>query len=91
MKTLIGLLAALLAGTVLACNNEQPPYRIAPDFVERVDGVVQQALKHKLAIVLDMHHCANMMLEPAAERERFLAIWRQVVEHDRDAPPTVLF
>jgi endoglucanase len=69
----------------------QPPYRIAPDFFERVDGVVQMALKHKLAIVLDMHHYANMMLEPAAERERFLAIWRQVAEHYRDAPPTVLF
>lgn len=69
----------------------QPPYRIAPDFFERVDGVVALALKHKLAIVLDMHHYANMMLEPAAERERFLAIWRQVAEHYRDAPPTVLF
>ncbi|WP_341891746.1 glycoside hydrolase family 5 protein [Variovorax sp. YR752] len=69
----------------------QPPYRIAPDFFERVDGIVQLALKHKLAIVLDMHHYANMMLEPAAERERFLAIWRQVAEHYRDAPQTVLF
>lgn len=69
----------------------QPPYRIAPDFFERVDGVVQLALKHKLAIVLDMHHYANMMLEPSAERERFLSVWRQVAEHYRDAPPTVLF
>jgi endoglucanase len=69
----------------------QPPYRIAPDFFERVDGIVALALKHRLAIVLDMHHYANMMLEPSAERERFLAIWRQVAEHYRDAPPTVLF
>lgn len=69
----------------------QPPYRIAPDFFERVDGVVALALKHRLAIVLDMHHYAHMMLEPAAERERFLAIWQQVAEHYRDAPPTLLF
>lgn len=69
----------------------QPPYRIAPDFFERVDGVVKLALQHRLAIVLDMHHYANMMLEPQAERERFVAIWRQVAEHYRDAPATVMF
>jgi endoglucanase len=69
----------------------QPPYRIDPAFFERVDGVVRLALEHKLAIVLDMHHYAAMMLEPAVERERFLTIWRQVAEHYRDAPATVMF
>ena len=69
----------------------QPPYRIDPAFFERVDGVVRLALEHKLAIVLDMHHYAAMMLEPIVECERFLTIWRQVAEHYRDAPATVMF
>ncbi|TXH52866.1 glycoside hydrolase family 5 protein [Piscinibacter sp.] len=69
----------------------QPPYRIDPAFFERVDGVLRQAAQHGLAVILDMHHYAQMMLEPQSERERFLAVWRQVAEHYRDAPATVLF
>ena len=42
----------------------QPPYRIDPAFFERVDGVLRQAAQHGLAVILDMHHYAQMMLEP---------------------------
>ncbi|MBX3620570.1 MAG: glycoside hydrolase family 5 protein [Rhizobacter sp.] len=69
----------------------KPPYAIAPEFFERVDGVVQLAQRHGLALVLDMHHYTGMMSEPETERPRFLALWRQVAEHYRDAPATVLF
>lgn len=69
----------------------QPPYRIDPAFFERVDGVLRLAARHGLGVILDMHHYAQMMLEPQPERERFLAVWRQVAEHYRDAPATVMF
>lgn len=69
----------------------KPPYTVDPTFFERVDGVIKLALANRLAIVLDMHHYAAMMLEPDVERERFLAIWRQVAEHYRDAPAQVIF
>lgn len=69
----------------------RPPYAISPDFFERVDGVVQLARQHGLAIVLDMHHYTGMMSEPQAEQPRFLALWQQVAEHYRDAPATVMF
>jgi endoglucanase len=69
----------------------QPPYAISPEFFARIDGVVKKALEHQLAIILDMHHYAGMMSEPTTERPRFLALWKQVAEHYRDAPATVLF
>lgn len=71
--------------------GDKPPYTIDPEFFARIDGVVQLAQKHRLAIVLDMHHYTGMMSEPEAERPRFLALWKQVAEHYRDAPASVLF
>ena len=59
-------------------------------FRRRVDGVLRRATQHRLAVILDMHHYAQMMLEPQSERERFLAVWRRC-EHYRDAPAAVLF
>ncbi|PPE64981.1 glycoside hydrolase family 5 protein [Caldimonas caldifontis] len=69
----------------------KPPYTISTEFFERVDGVIRLAQAQGLAVILDMHHYAGMMLEPQTERERFLALWRQVAEHYRDAPATVMF
>jgi endoglucanase len=69
----------------------QAPYAISPEFFERIDGVVKKAQAAGLAIILDMHHYAGMMSEPREERPRFLALWKQVAEHYRDAPATVLF
>src|SRR5437868_4014970 len=67
------------------------PYTINDEFFERVDGVVKLALQHKLAIILDMHHYAPMMTEPQTEIPRFVALWKQVAQHYRDAPATVMF
>jgi len=69
----------------------QPPYTISAEFLARVDGVVKLASAHGLSVILDMHHYASMMMEPQAEQARFVALWRQVAEHYRDAPPTVMF
>lgn len=70
---------------------DKPPYTIDPEFFARIDGVVKLALEHRLAIVLDMHHYTGMMSDPDAERDRFLGLWKQVAEHYRDAPASVIF
>lgn len=67
------------------------PYSIDPEFLERVDWVVGQALERDLAIILDLHHYEEMFSEPQQHRERFLALWRQLAEHYREYPDTVLF
>jgi endoglucanase len=67
------------------------PFTIQEKFLQRIDHVVQLALKEKIAIIIDMHHFVGMTLEPDTELPRFLAVWRQVAEHYKDAPPTVMF
>jgi endoglucanase len=70
---------------------KEPPYTISPSFFERVDHVIEQALEQGLLVVINIHHYEEIMTEPAAHRERFLAIWCQIAEHYQAYPPELLF
>lgn len=69
----------------------QPPYTIDPNFFDRVDWAVEQALSRGLVVVINIHHYDELVADPAAQEERFLAIWRQIAEHYADYPPQLLF
>jgi endoglucanase len=67
------------------------PFAIDPPFFARVDWAIAQALKNDLAIVVDLHNYDEMMADPAAHRARFVALWRQIAQHYRNAPDAVCF
>ena len=46
-----------------------------------------QALEHNLALVLNMHYC--QALASITHRNRYLALWRQIATHFRQAPNSV--
>ena len=58
---------------------------------ERVDWVIAQAEANGLYVILDLHHYDELHDDPAAHRDRFLAIWDQVATRYADAGPLVLF
>ena len=68
-----------------------PDYTIDPAFFARVDWVVAQAQKAGLIAILDYHNDDALMKNPDAYGDRFVAIWKQIAEHDKDAPTTVYF
>ncbi len=68
-----------------------PPYTVSPSFFARVDGIVGWALENHLAIILDFHNYGEMMANPPANHDRFIAIWRQIAEHYSSYPPQVIF
>lgn len=70
---------------------ETAPYTIEPEFFDRVDWAVEQALSRNLKLVLNVHHYDELTDDPSGHRERFLAIWRQLAEHYRDRPETLFF
>jgi endoglucanase len=70
---------------------DEPPYRIDPDFMKRVEWAVEQAMEHDLAAVLNVHHYDALYEAPDQHRERFLALWRQIGERFRDHPGTLYF
>jgi endoglucanase len=68
-----------------------PDYTIDAAFLSRVDWVVAQAEKNDLQAILDYHNDDALMQDPDANGERFMAIWKQVAEHYKDAPASILF
>jgi len=67
------------------------PYVIDPQFFERIDWAVENALARDLAAVINFHHYEEIFIDPAGHEERFLAMWGQVAERYQDAPPELVF
>jgi endoglucanase len=68
-----------------------PDFAVDPAFFDRIDWVVAQAKQNDLRVILDDHNDDALMKDPGANSDRFTAIWKQVAEHYRDEPDTVLF
>jgi endoglucanase len=67
------------------------PFTIDPQFLARIDWAISEALKNHLAIILDNHLDAELMKAPAANRERFLSLWRQLSAHYQNRSQQVMF
>ena len=70
---------------------ESTPYTINPDFLKRIQEVVDSALSNKLQIIINMHHHDALFENPTAQHERFLSQWSQIAEHFKDYPDSLLF
>ena len=68
-----------------------PPYAIDPIFLARVDWAVEQAGRNGLHIVINDHNDNPLCADPEGQQERFVALWKQLGEHYKGAPPSVLF
>jgi endoglucanase len=68
-----------------------PPYAIDERFFRRVDWAIDQALRHGLVVVINIHHYDELMSDPEGHRPRFLALWEQIARRYADRPPTLLF
>jgi len=69
----------------------QRPFTLEPSFLQRVDWAIERATVRRLSVVVDLHHYNELMDDPKAHMERFVAIWRQIAERYKDRPPTVAF
>lgn len=60
---------------------EQAPYTIEPDFILRVDAILDQAESLGLNVVLNIHHYEQLDKDPAGHSDRFKGLWKQIAEH----------
>jgi endoglucanase len=67
------------------------PYTIDSKFAERVDWAVDQALAHRLNIIVNVHHYAEMDSEPDNHLPRLIGIWEQIAVRHKDRPAAVCF
>lgn len=54
------------------------PYTINETFFNRIDGVINCALKNKLNVIINIHHYDTLFTNPTKEWNRFKAIWKQI-------------
>lgn len=71
--------------------SRTPPYAVDRRFFARVDSAIRWARENHLMVVVNDHHHESLFRDVAAERDRFLAIWRQISERYRDLPDSVAF
>jgi endoglucanase len=74
-----------------AHTENEPPYAVDPEFFNRVDEIISWALDRDLVVMINIHHYDELMQQPEQHRQRFLAIWKQIAEHYREYPITLLF
>jgi len=67
------------------------PYTINPIFLDRIQEVVDTALRYGLHIVFNMHHHEALYEDPAGQKDRFLSQWDQIANHFQDYPDSLLF
>jgi len=71
--------------------NPADGLRLAPSWLALLDWITTNALAQHLCVILDLHEYDAMGEAPAANKEKFLAFWRQLSEHCATAPDRVLF
>lgn len=74
-----------------ARSSSNPPYTISATFMNRIKLVVDSALANNLHIVFNMHHHEALFTNPAGQKDRFMAQWRQISEFFKDYPDSLLF
>ena len=68
------------------------PNMIEPNFLKRIDEVIGYAISRKMPIIINMHNYKELELYPNSfNKERFLALWKQLSEHYKDYPDLLLF
>src|SRR5207237_6594536 len=67
------------------------PYTIDPEFAERVDWAVDQALANGLNIIVNVHHYDEMNTKPDEHLPRLIALWRQIAARYKDRSAGVYF
>lgn len=68
-----------------------PEFRLSEDILKRADFVVTNALANHLAVIVNIHHFLELDRDPAGQKDKFLALWRQIAAHYRSFPATVAF
>ena len=72
-------------------TSEAPDYTIEPQFFARADFAVTNALAAGLAVILNIHDFDAFTSDPAAQTDKFLAIWRQIAAHYAKYSNTLAF
>lgn len=67
------------------------PYAINNGFLNKIKSAVDDALKNKLHVIINMHHHDSLYARPDALKPMFLAQWKQIANFFKSYPDSLLF
>ncbi|HEU6448214.1 MAG TPA: glycoside hydrolase family 5 protein [Verrucomicrobiae bacterium] len=68
-----------------------PDFILSPEIFSRVDFVVTNALKNRLAVIINIHHFNGLDENPINATPKFLALWKQIAAHYKKFPMQLAF
>ena len=71
--------------------EDTAPFTIDPTFFQRIDWVIDQAMKQELNVVINMHHYNELFDTPSAHQARFIGIWKAIASRYKDEPAQLYF
>jgi endoglucanase len=71
--------------------NAANDYALSESWYEVLDWAVEQARAQDLRVILDLHEYNSLGNDPATNKVKFLAFWRQLSAHCQQAPESVFF
>jgi len=71
--------------------GDAPDFALSDSWWRTTGWIVTNALAANLNVILDCHEYGAMGRDPEGNQARFLAFWRQLAPHFKDAPDKVFF
>jgi len=68
-----------------------PDCKLGDSWTQTLDWIITNALSDDLLVILDLHEFNAMGANPEANKEKFLAFWKQIAPKFKDAPSNVIF
>ena len=72
-------------------TQKKAPYAVDPEYLRRVDWAVSNALHRGYYTILNMHWFRALEQNPAANKDEYLAVWKQISEYFKDYPDYLYF
>ena len=72
-------------------SMDRPPYTVDPQWMARVEQVVDWALANDLNVILNSHHFDPIYADPLATAPWHGAVWKQIAERFADKPQDSLW
>lgn len=72
-------------------GSYKTPYTIQPSFLAKIKASVDEAMKNKLHVIINMHHHDSLFASPDAMKPMFLAQWRQIADYFKNYSDSLLF
>jgi endoglucanase len=72
-------------------SGPAPDFKLSDEIYARADFLVTNALQHRLSAIVNIHHFDEFTTDPAANTDKFLALWKQIARHYAKFPNTIAF